>query len=505
MNTGKRPSDQPDENAKRIRMAHQANQQAPSKVLHLRNLPTNTTEHEVSSMVWPFGRVEHVVLMTQKQQALVQCDNAGTAAAVVSNIGEVPVRGSIVRIQFSSHQQLQVRQTPLQPDQQSIPCKVLLVKVANQIHSIDINVMVKIFRSQPAFGNIQRIATFSKNGQFNALVELDTVDAAIAAHNGLNGQNIYTGCCTALLEFSNRQRVDIKENSPSHWDFVKDPSGFQGISTDHRSRGNNIGHHAMPNMLPPPQHLNMGGFGQRMPHPRGLGGFGGGSLPNHTSLPPPQVLAPPMGIPPPGAAGAMEGGPGSVILVDNLATKGVTPDVLATLFGHFADVIRVKILFKKQSSALVQLRDPMRTPATVEALNGMTLRGQDLRLRISRHPDVKMPQESAEGAHLTRDYSDSPHHRFKNRGGRNSSNICNPCPMLHISNLSVDVDMEEIDAVFGQIGTVVKSKKMQGNAMALVEMSSTTDAIEALVQLHNTTLPSSGTRPIRVSFSRSRI
>jgi len=45
------------------------------------------------------------------------------------------------------------------------------------------------------------------------------------------------------------------------------------------------------------------------------------------------------------------------------------------------------------------------------------LKGKDLRLKISKHSEVKMPQDPADpSAYLTKDYLASPAHRFKNPG-----------------------------------------------------------------------------------------
>ena len=154
------------------------------------------------------------------------------------------------------------------------------------------------------------------------------------------------------------------------------------------------------------------------------------------------------------------------------------PDTLFTLFGHFADVMRVKILFKKKDTALVQIREAGRASLVVDALNGepcmavarshrwallrrvcrvpcvcrfesgafkkrakfflfpadlltliilgfwarsliagVILKGKDLRLKISKHSEVKMPQDPADpSAYLTKDYLASTAHRFKNPG-----------------------------------------------------------------------------------------
>jgi len=74
--------------------------------------------------------------------------------------------------------------------------------------------------------------------------------------------------------------------------------------------------------------------------------------------------------------------------------------------------------------------------------------------------------------------------------------------MLHVSNLPETVDLPAVEDVFKRHGTVAKSKRMQGNKMALIEMATVSEAVNALVMLHNTDLAG---RQIRVSFSKSRL
>merc|ERR1712168_333715 len=48
---------------------------------------------------------------------------------------------------------------------------------------------------------------------------------------------------------------------------------------------------------------------------------------------------------------------GSVVLVSNLDEAETTPDKLFTLFGVYGNVIRVKILFNKKDTALIQFAE----------------------------------------------------------------------------------------------------------------------------------------------------
>jgi hypothetical protein len=142
------------------------------------------------------------------------------------------------------------------------------------------------------------------------------------AMQALDGQNIYSGCCTLRCTFSKLGNLTVKYNNERSWDFTNPnlpanepagPSGQLGMPT------------------------YAGG------HPMGMGMV-------------PQPMA--MGI---GAAGGLGHQvsrlPGCVLIISNLPPT-ITVDQLFTLVGVYADVERVRIMFNKQDTALVQTRDP---------------------------------------------------------------------------------------------------------------------------------------------------
>lgn len=68
-------------------------------------------------------------------------------------------------------------------------------------------------------------------------------------------------------------------------------------------------------------------------------------------------------------------------------------------------------------------------------LNGQRLHGRDMRVAFSKHTTVQLPREGHEDQGLTKDYSNSPLHRFKKPGSKNYSNIFPPSATLHLSNI----------------------------------------------------------------------
>ena len=58
-----------------------------------------------------------------------------------------------------------------------------------------------------------------------------------------------------------------------------------------------------------------------------------------------------------------------VLLVSNLNEEYVTTDAIFTLFGVYGDVQRVKILYNKKDTALVQMAEPHQTQLAISHLD----------------------------------------------------------------------------------------------------------------------------------------
>lgn len=162
--------------------------------------------------------------------------------------------------------------------------------------------------------------------------------------------------------------------------------------------------------------------------------------------------------------------------------------------GVYGDVIRVKILYNKKDNALLQYSEPTQAqlgntlhnshgvwlyrPCQMSCFNvikqanyhyhlaiyflqfpnmhdsssaicnilffGVALThldkikvwGKQIRVAPSKHPIVQMPTDlQADGAKLTKDYTNSPLHRYKKKGSKNYQNIYPPSATLHLSNI----------------------------------------------------------------------
>ncbi|XP_069987115.1 polypyrimidine tract-binding protein 2 isoform X8 [Penaeus vannamei] len=478
---------------------------APSRVIHIRNIPNEVTEAEIVHLGIPFGKVTNVLVLKGKNQAFLEMSDEVSATTMVNYFTNctAQLRGRAVYVQFSNHKELKTDQTHSnanpsaqaalqaaqalvnQTDTQGGPNTVLRVIVEHMIYPVTLDVLYQIFSR---VGKVLKIVTFTKNNTFQALIQYPDVVTAQAAKMTLDGQNIYNACCTLRIEYSKLSNLNVKYNNDKSRDYTNpnlptgDPAldsalaiGVSSLSAPNLNLPNRTGENATPTGMP----------------------FTGmplaGVTPTAAAL---------------GAAGIRLPGqpsPNCVLLVSNLNEEMVTPDALFTLFGVYGDVQRVKILFNKKDNALVQMSEPHQTQLAISHLDKMKTWGKQIRVTLSKHQTVQLPKEGQPDAGLTKDYSNSPLHRFKKPGSKNYQNIYPPSATLHLSNIPPTVDEEQIKDAFAHAGASVKAFKFfpKDRKMALIQLGSVEEAIAALIKMHNFQLSDSS--HLRVSFSKSTI
>ncbi|XP_063587959.1 polypyrimidine tract-binding protein 2-like isoform X9 [Penaeus indicus] len=474
---------------------------APSRVIHIRNIPNEVTEAEIVHLGIPFGKVTNVLVLKGKNQAFLEMSDEVSATTMVNYFTNctAQLRGRAVYVQFSNHKELKTDQTHSnaqnpsaqaalqaaqalvnQTDTQGGPNTVLRVIVEHMIYPVTLDVLYQIFSR---VGKVLKIVTFTKNNTFQALIQYPDVVTAQAAKMTLDGQNIYNACCTLRIEYSKLSNLNVKYNNDKSRDYTNpnlptgDPAldSALAIGAPNLNLPNRTGENATPTGMP----------------------FTGmplaGVTPTAAAL---------------GAAGIRLPGqpsPNCVLLVSNLNEEMVTPDALFTLFGVYGDVQRVKILFNKKDNALVQMSEPHQTQLAISHLDKMKTWGKQIRVTLSKHQTVQLPKEGQPDAGLTKDYSNSPLHRFKKPGSKNYQNIYPPSATLHLSNIPPTVDEEQIKDAFAHAGANVKAFKFfpKDRKMALIQLGSVEEAIAALIKMHNFQLSDSS--HLRVSFSKSTI
>ncbi|CAI5636841.1 polypyrimidine tract-binding protein 1 [Oreochromis niloticus] len=486
----------------------------PSRVIHIRKLPSDITEAEVISLGVPFGDVTNLLMLKAKNQAFLEMNSEEAAQNLVGYYSTmVPIiRHHPVYVQFSNHKELKTDNSPNQERAQAAlralssshvdtaavaPSTVLRVVVENLIYPVTLDALCQIFSK---FGTVLRIIIFTKNNQFQALLQYSDGASAQAAKLSLDGQNIYNGCCTLRISFSKLTSLNVKYNNEKSRDFTRPdlPTGDGQPTMEHTAMATaftpgiiSAAPYAGATHAFPPAFTLQPAVSSPYPGlavPALPGALASLSLPGATRL----------GFPPIPAGH-------SVLLVSNLNPERVTPHCLFILFGVYGDVMRVKILFNKKENALVQMSDSTQAQLAMSHLNGQRLHGKPVRITLSKHTSVQLPREGHEDQGLTKDYSNSPLHRFKKPGSKNYSNIFPPSATLHLSNIPPSVVEDDLKMLFASSGAVVKAFKFfqKDHKMALIQVGSVEEAIESLIEFHNHDLGEN--HHLRVSFSKSSI
>uniref|UniRef100_A0A673I1X9 Polypyrimidine tract-binding protein 1 n=1 Tax=Sinocyclocheilus rhinocerous TaxID=307959 RepID=A0A673I1X9_9TELE len=471
----------------------------PSRVLHIRRVPIEVSEAEVISLGVPFGKVTNLLMLKGKNQAFIEMASEEAAITMVNyyTTATPHVRNQPVYIQYSNHRELKTDNLPNQGRVQAAlqavnamhsgnmtlsgtatasdggmmpgQSPVLRLIVENLYYPVSLEVLHQIFSK---FGTVLKIITFTKNNQFQALLQYADPMNAHHAKMALDGQNIYNGCCTLRVEFSKLTSLNVKYNNDKSRDFTRLdlPSG-DGQPT-----------------LDPSMQTAFGLSMQTMP-----GALGPLTIPS-------SAMTGRMTI-----HGMAPTTIHSVLLVSNLNPESITPHGLFILFGVYGDVHRVKILFNKKENALIQMADATQAQLAMSHLNGQRLHGKVIRVTISKHQTVQLPREGQEDQGLTKDFSGSPLHRFKKPGSKNFQNIFPPSATLHLSNIPPSTTDDFLKDLFASSGYTVKAFKFfqKDRKMALIQLGSVEEAIQALIDLHNHDLGEN--HHLRVSFSKSTI
>ncbi|MBN3302976.1 PTBP3 protein, partial [Amia calva] len=476
----------------------------PSRVIHVRKLPNDINEAEVISLGLPFGKVTNLLMLKGKNQAFLEMNTEEAAQTMVSYYSSVTpvIRNHPIFMQYSNHKELKTDNSPNQVRAQaalqavnavqtgSMPMSsvdtsglgtqspVLRIIVENLFYPVTLDVLHQIFSK---FGTVLKIITFTKNNQFQALLQYSDGLTAQHAKLALDGQNIYNACCTLRINFSKLTSLNVKYNNEKSRDYTRPdlPTGDSQPSIDHQTMAAAFG---APGIISANPYAGAPGF----PPAFAIQQAAGLTMPGVPGAL--ASLAMPSAAAAAAAAGRLGmhglGGGHSVLLVSNLNSeldlhcdmrgKRVTPQCLFILFA-------------------------------MSHLNGQKLHGKAIRVTLSKHTTVQLPREGQEDQGLTKDFSNSPLHRFKKPGSKNYQNIFPPSATLHLSNIPPSVVEEDLKMLFASSGALVKAFKFfqKDRKMALIQMGSVEEAIQCLIEFHNHDLGEN--HHLRVSFSKSTI
>ncbi|XP_043721706.1 polypyrimidine tract-binding protein homolog 3-like isoform X2 [Telopea speciosissima] len=440
----------------------------PSKVIHIRNVGHEISENDLLQLVQPFGVVTKLVMLRAKNQALLQMHDVASAVNVLQYYTNVQpsVRGRNVYIQFSSHQELTTMDQNAQGrkgDQDSQPNRILLVTIHQLLYPITVEVLHQVFSPH---GFVEKIVTFQKSAGSQALIQYQSRQSAVQARNALQGRNIYDGCCTLDIQFSNLSELQVNYNNERSRDFTN-----PALPSEQKGRSSQPGYGDAGGLYALQPGARAVAFPQMGNSAAIAAAFGGGL--------------------PPGISGTNDR---CTLLVSNLNLDKVDEDKLFNLFSIYGNIVRIKFLRNKPDHALVQMVDGFQAELAVHFLKGAMLFGKRLEVNFSKHTNITSAPD-------THEYLNSNLNRFNRNAAKNYRYCCSPTKMIHLSTLPQDITEEEIMAHLEEHGNIVNTKlfEVNGKKQALVLFETEEQATEALVCKHATTVDGS---VIRISFSQ---
>ncbi|XP_059641155.1 polypyrimidine tract-binding protein homolog 1-like isoform X1 [Cornus florida] len=193
-------------------------------------------------------------------QALIQFSDAETASSAREALDgrSIPryllpdnVGSCNLRISYSAHKDLNIKfqshrsrdytnpylpvnptanggfvQPSVGPDGKRIETEsnVLLASIENMQYAVTVDSIHMVFS---AFGTVQKIAIFEKNGGTQALIQYPDVTTAAVAKDALEGHCIYEGgYCKLHLSYSRHTDLNVKSYSDKSRDYTIPESGF---------------------------------------------------------------------------------------------------------------------------------------------------------------------------------------------------------------------------------------------------------------------------------------
>ncbi|KAF6768423.1 hypothetical protein AHF37_05808 [Paragonimus kellicotti] len=590
--------------SKKSRMDHITG--LPSCVIHVRNMPSDVNENEIALLAIPFGIIKNMVLSKKNNQSLIEMEVLEDAIELVSYYEKYPVllHGKNIILQFSTHTYLELTsenslvdnavknanrivQQDLSGAQSGNPNSVLRIVIENIMgQQINHVILYKIFHR---FGKILRVLIFLRQNQYQCMLEFQNHIQAFVAMLHLNGQNIYTGCCSLRVEFSRtRGPLEVRRENDKCRDYtvsplmeeeLNNPSSVSATVNSMGTVGGFPGNVMGQNLSAVNPGANVSGLGTTAAAPginelaaqltllaqqsgMALSPAAATATASFMALTAQGAAGACLASPPSGAAtllsGAALGNPPSAIMslptqaqflpaiqqtipgLAQAANTGSTVLIVSNMneevglwrrstqmlvyyfccsiprvsqvrlfdsscrLSVYGDVNRVKIMFNKKDTALVQFADAQQAVTALYFMNGQPLWGKPLKIAVSRFNVVQMPKEDTDVG-LTKDYANSPLHRFRKPNSKNFQNIYPPNHVLHLSNIPPNITEEEIRNLFQSKGYEVSGFKFmqKDKRMALVQLGSVDLAIQALIELHNCQL--SENSHLRISFSKMGI
>lgn len=191
----------------------------PSRVIHMRNVTPDVSQLSIQNLVSSFGRIRNIVMLRQKNQALVEMETTQSAQQMVEffkDPGYAEIDGRRVYLRYSLHNELTASVHT---------SKTLLVSMFNTQYDVSAAAQITpmiVYQIFGTYGQVEKIVVLPKNessaqnhNRVQALVQFDAKETAETVKNMLQGQPVTLGeTITFTLDIQFSRMEEIKTSSP---------------------------------------------------------------------------------------------------------------------------------------------------------------------------------------------------------------------------------------------------------------------------------------------------
>ena len=214
----------------------------PSRVIHMRNVTPDVSQLSIQNLVSSFGRIRNIVMLRQKNQALVEMETLQSATQMVEffkDPGYAEIDGRRVYLRYSLHNELTASVHT---------SKTLLVSMFNTQYDVSAAAQITpmiVYQIFGTYGQVEKIVVLPKNessaqnhNRVQALVQFDAKETAETVKNMLQGQPVTLGeTITFTLDIQFSRMDEIKTSSPHNSLVVPKGSTPQTLLQQHAQQG----------------------------------------------------------------------------------------------------------------------------------------------------------------------------------------------------------------------------------------------------------------------------
>ncbi|RNA39425.1 heterogeneous nuclear ribonucleo L isoform X2 [Brachionus plicatilis] len=446
-----------------------AQKPSPSYVVHARNLSEYTTEGDLREALDRYGIIERIILMPRKRQALIQFEEITSSINLVNDSARNPITiaNSTCFFNYSLNQKLvnkyETNEANSEDSSQGI---VLCYTVHNALYPITVDVINTI---SSAFGQIYRIVITKKNG-VQALVEFATRDSAERAKEELDNADIYSGCCTLKIDFSNIKTLKVGRNDQDQWDYTRDMDSQKTplLQTPKDNRSSYNQRQTNPSHKSYQMNRSNGSNGQ--------GDRNGYQSNKKDSLP--SLMN-----------NSRHNSDNQLILmINNLCTTKFNCDRLFNLLCLYGNVERIKFLITKEGSAMAMMNASDSILNFLQYINNVYIFGRKIHIHVSNQNELKpaiKPGELPDGTPSYKDFANCRNNRYSTNETASKNKPVAPANVLHWFNAPPGFTEQDVAQLFLNAGAKAPTK-VKKSTTGLAEWNNIADCTEALILTNHT-------------------